>query len=97
MRIFRLPAEASLPVFLSIIRKDAIFLFAQEDQLLGGMTASQALTGVYLAGVLSPCLVTMLTIGRESSSVDAMKLVLRQAFFAVVFSVLLSWGAEWLI
>ena len=66
MGIFRLPAEAALPVILSSIRKDGLLLFA-EPETLAVLTPLQILTGVYLAGVLLPCLVTALTIEREQS------------------------------
>jgi ferrous iron transport protein B len=47
---------------------------------------------VYLAGVLLPCLVTALTIGREMSWRFAGRLVARQALAAAVFAALLAWG-----
>ncbi|WP_287240690.1 MULTISPECIES: hypothetical protein [unclassified Okeania] len=52
----------------------------------------QILTGVYLAGVLFPCLVTALTIAREQSFKFALMLMGRQAIAAIVFSLLLAWG-----
>ncbi|TWT96591.1 hypothetical protein [Neorhodopirellula pilleata] len=60
------------------------------------MTAVQTLTAVYLAGVLLPCLVTALTIGRETSWGTMCKLLGRQVAFAVVFSLCLAWGGRWL-
>jgi Fe2+ transport system protein B len=91
MGIFRLPAEAALPVILASIRKDGLLLFA-EPETLSLLAPSQILTGVYLAGVLLPCLVTALTIAREQSWPFALKLIGRQALAAVVFSLMLSWS-----
>ena len=91
MALFHLPAEAALPVVLASVRKDGILLFAEPD-LVEALTPLQVLTGVYLAGVLLPCLVTMLTIAREQSKHFVLKLIGRQALAATVFTVLLAWG-----
>jgi len=91
MGALNLPAEASLPVILASIRKDGLLLFAQADTV-SVLTPLQILTGVYLAGVLLPCLVTVLTIAREQSLRFAFKLIAQQAIAAIGFSVLLAWG-----
>ena len=88
---FNLPPEASLPIVLASIRKDGLLLFA-EPETLAMLTPLQVLTGVYLAGVLLPCLVTMLTIMREQSLRFALLLLGRQAIAGGVFSLLLAWG-----
>jgi ferrous iron transport protein B len=97
MRLFNLPPEAALPVVLSSIRKDGIFLFAADDGLAIAMTQLQALTAVYLAGVLLPCLVTALTIARETSWWSTAKLLARQAMFAIFFTLALAWGGLWFV
>jgi len=97
MRLFDLPAEAALPMVLSSIRKDGIFLFASDDGLAIPMTTTQTLTAVYLSGVLLPCLVTAMTIAKETNWRDTSKLLLRQAGFAMLFSALLAWGGKWLL
>lgn len=91
MGVFRLPTEAAVPIILASIRKDGLLLFA-EDDLLATLTPPQLLSGVYLAGVLLPCLVTVLTIAREQSPRFALFLMSRQAFAAIAFSVVLAWG-----
>jgi ferrous iron transport protein B len=91
MAFFHLPAEAALPVVLASIRKDGILLFAEPDPV-EALTPLQVLTEVYLAGVLLPCLVTVLTIAREQSGRFVLKLVGRQALAALVFTILLAWG-----
>ncbi|EGJ32000.1 MULTISPECIES: nucleoside recognition domain-containing protein [Moorena] len=88
---FNLPPEASLPIVLASIRKDGLLLFA-EPETLAMLTPLQVLTGVYLAGVLLPCLVTLLTITREQSLRFALLLLSRQAIAAIFFSLLLAWG-----
>ena len=88
---FNLPPEASLPIVLASIRKDGLLLFA-EPETLASLTPLQVLTGVYLAGVLLPCLVTLLTIMREKSSRFALLLLGKQAIAAIIFSWLLAWG-----
>jgi Fe2+ transport system protein B len=93
MAIFRLPASAALPVLLASIRKDGILLFAQQDGI-ATLSSVQLITGVYLAGVLLPCLVTILTICREVSLRFALKLLARQATFAVLFSIVLAWASS---
>jgi hypothetical protein len=91
MGLFGLPSEAALPVILASIRKDGLLLFAEPDTL-ALLTPLQILTGVYLAGVLLPCLVTALTIAREQSVRFAVGLMARQAIAAIAFSMLLAWG-----
>ena len=88
---FNLPPEASLPIVLASIRKDGLLLFA-EPETLAMLTPLQVLTGVYLAGVLLPCLVTLLTITREQSLRFALLLLSKQVIAAIVFSLLLAWG-----
>ncbi|MGK7882206.1 MAG: nucleoside recognition domain-containing protein [Crocosphaera sp.] len=88
---FNLPPEASLPIVLASIRKDGLLLFA-EPETLAMLTPLQVLTGVYLAGVLLPCLVTLLTIMQEKSSRFALLLLGKQAIAAMVFSLFLAWG-----
>jgi len=95
MGLFGLPPEAALPVILASIRKDGLLLFAEPDTL-ALLTPLQILTGVYLAGVLLPCLFTALTIAREQSVRFAMGLMARQAIAAIAFSMLLAWGGRWL-
>lgn len=94
MQIFRLPPEAALPMILASIRKDGLLLFA-EPETLSALTPLQILTGVYLAGVLLPCLVTALTIAREQSLRFALALMGRQAIAATCFSLILAWGGYW--
>jgi Fe2+ transport system protein B len=91
MGLFNLPPEASLPIVLASIRKDGLLLFAEPESLVM-LNPLQVLTGVYLAGVLLPCLVTLLTIIREQSFRFALLLLGRQAIAAIVFSLLLAWG-----
>ncbi|MEM9347231.1 MAG: nucleoside recognition domain-containing protein [Planctomycetota bacterium] len=94
MALFGLPADSALAVILSSVRKDGIFLLATDDGLSFPMTAAQSLTAVYLAGVLLPCLVTALTIGKEMGWKPTSKILLRQAGFAVVFALILAWGGR---
>lgn len=91
MALFRLPTDAALPILLASVRKDGILLFA-DGQLATTHSPLHMLTGVYLAGVLFPCLVTTLTIAREQSWQFAMRLLLQQSSAAVIFSLLLAWG-----
>ena len=95
MAIFRLPPEAAPAVILASVRKDGILLLAQPG-VAASLSAVQLLTAVYLAGVLLPCLVTCLTIGREQGRAFALRLVGRQAAAATGFSALLAWGGAWL-
>ncbi|MBM3969334.1 MAG: ferrous iron transporter B [Planctomycetes bacterium] len=97
MSMFRLPAEAALPVLLASIRKDGILLFAGGEEtgsMAAAWTATQVLTAVYLAGVLLPCLVTALTIAREQSWRFAGKLLIRQALAASAFAAGLAWCGQ---
>lgn len=95
MAVFRLPAEAALPLALSAVRKDGILLLA-EPAACGALSALQLLTAVYLAGVAVPCLVTTLTAGREMGAKFALRMLGRQLLAAVFFTMLLAWGG-WLL
>ncbi|MFM7447604.1 MAG: nucleoside recognition domain-containing protein [Leptolyngbyaceae cyanobacterium] len=96
MGLFRLPPEAALPVILASIRKDGLLLFA-EPNTVSVLSPLQILTGVYLAGVLLPCLVTALTIAREQSPKFALRLMLRQTIAAILFAMILAWGGKFFI
>ena len=50
------------------------------------------MTAVYLAGILLPCLVTVLTIIREISWKFAAKLCARQMIWASGFGIIIAWG-----
>lgn len=89
MGLFNLPGESSLAVILGSIRKDGLLLLA-EPGVLDSLSAVQVLTGVYLAGALLPCAVTLLTIIREMSWTFAVKMAARQAAAAVAFAMLLA-------
>ena len=100
MSLFRLPPEAALAIVLGAVRKDGIAIGLLDsdwhalkvpmDQPL------QILTVVYLAGVLLPCLVTMLTVAREMRPSFAFKMIARQASFAALFSLLIAWGGHFI-
>jgi ferrous iron transport protein B len=97
MAAFNLPAAAAWPVVLASIRKDGIFLLTSSLTGTTPTTTAQVLTGVYLAGVLFPCLVTCLQIGRELGPLKALRLIAQQASFAIGFSLILAWGAAWFL
>lgn len=97
MAVFDLPPHTALAVVLASVRKDGILLLAADAGPSFQMTAAQALTAVYLAGVLLPCLVTAMTIGRETGWKATLKLLARQAGFAILFSLILAWGGRWLV
>ena len=89
LQLLNLPGEAALPVILSCVRKDGILLFAERG-LAAELSPWQLLTGVYLAGVLLPCLVTVSTIAREQSWSFAGRLLVRQLAAAWAFTALLA-------
>ena len=96
MALFNLPGDAAVAVVLGSIRKDGLAIALLDSDWAALKvplsTPVQVLTAVYLAGVLLPCLVTLLTIAREFSLTDAAKLCLRQVTAAAAFSLLLAWG-----
>lgn len=94
---FRLPGETALPVLFASVRKDGIFLLAADSEALSSMDAVQVLTAAYLAGVFLPCLVTALTIARETNWRLMSGLLLRQSGAAFVFGWVLAWGGRWFI
>jgi ferrous iron transport protein B len=90
MAAFRLPNEAAVAIVCSAIRKDAILLFSNDPGFIH-LRSGQILTGVYLAGVMLPCLVTALTIARERTVKFALTLMARQAVAAILFGLILAW------
>lgn len=101
MVLFRLPPEAVLAVVLGAVRKDGLaigLLDGEWNALKVPMDAPlQVLTAVYLAGVFLPCLVTLFTVVREMRLGFALKMVSRQAGFAVLFSLLIAWGGYFIL
>ncbi len=95
MAVFNLPSEAALAVVLGCVRKDGLavgLLDADWETLKAPLeTPAQILTVVYLAGVLLPCLVTVLTVAKELRPGFALKMIGRQAFFAVLFALCIAW------
>jgi len=96
MLVFNLPPEAALAVALGSVRKDGLaigLLDSEWGELKVALDSpSQVLAAAYLAGVLLPCLVTLLAIGREMGSGFAAKLALRQAVWVSGFSLAIAWG-----
>jgi len=100
MALFRLPGEAATAIALGSVRKDGIAIGLLDN---GGSTLKvalespvQVLTAVYLAGVLLPCLVTMVTIAREMQWSFAARLCFRQIAWASAFSLTIAWLGSWL-
>ena len=89
MKFFNLPEDASLAIIFGSIRKDGLLLLA-EPNLVSSLSAIQILTGVYLAGTLLPCIVTFLTVIREMSWIFAIKMVGKQIFAVVAFTLVLA-------
>ncbi len=95
MALFDLPPQAVIAIVLGSIRKDGIAIGLLDPSWnslkVPAMTSGQLLTSVYLAGLLLPCLVTLLTIARELGGAQAVKLAFRQAAWVVVFSIGIGW------
>ncbi|MEM1058686.1 MAG: nucleoside recognition domain-containing protein [Verrucomicrobiota bacterium] len=96
MALLRLPPEAASAVVLGSVRKDglAIGLLEGDFSALKVPLESpvEVLTAVYLAGVLLPCLVTLLAVAREMRPAFALKMAGRQAAFAFAFAVIIAWA-----
>ncbi len=95
MAVFNLPPEAALAVVLGSVRKDGLAIGLLDGDW-GALkvpldTPVQVLTAVYLAGVLLPCLVTLLAVAREMRPGFALKMVGRQAGCAAFFSICIAW------
>ncbi len=92
MAVFALPADAAMPTALAAIRKDGILLLA-EAGTVASLSATQLLVATFLAGTLLPCLVTVMTIGRELGLRFAGKLVVQQSAFAVAVAAAVGWAS----
>ncbi len=85
-----LPAEASLGILFSILRKDGILLFNEGNgQLLLGLTSMELFILVYLASTLSACLVTLFAIAKDVSKSIAFQIATKQAVTSIASSLLL--------
>jgi Fe2+ transport system protein B len=93
MSIFNLPDEASLAIIFGSIRKDGLLLLGESD-LVNSLSPVQILTGVYLAGILLPCVVTVFTVIREMSWRFALKMITRQSITAIIFTLLLAHSTQ---
>lgn len=101
MAIFNLPPQAAVAVVFGSVRKDGIaigLLDSDWSSLKVPLDSSvQVLTAVYLAGVLFPCLVTVITVAKEIRPSFALKMVGRQASYAAFFSLCIAWLGALLI
>jgi ferrous iron transport protein B len=85
-----LPADASLGILFSILRKDGMLLFNEGNgQLLTGLTSIELFILVYIASTLSACLVTLFAIGKDVSKSIALQIASKQAMTSVVSTLLL--------
>ena len=95
MAAFNLPPEAALAIILGSVRKDGIaigLLDSDWNSLKVPLDSPfEILTAVYLAGVLLPCLVTVITVIREMQMRFALKMVVRQVAYAAFFSLCIAW------
>jgi len=95
LALFNLPGDAATAVILGAVRKDGIaigLLDSANGTLKVALSSpAQVLTAVYLAGVLLPCLVTVVTIAREMRWKFATKLCARQMLWAAGFACLIAW------
>ncbi len=91
MALFGLPADVALTVVLASVRKDGIALLTADGAGAVALSPLEVLVAVYLAGVLLPCLVTTVTVARETSARWALKTVTRQAAAALVFAAAIAW------
>jgi ferrous iron transport protein B len=89
MQLFALPPDTGLAVVLASIRKDGVLILVKGTSF-ASLSPLQVLTATYLAGVLTPCLVTLLAVARETNSRFAARLLAKQAVAALVFSVIIA-------
>ena len=92
MAVVALPADAAMPTALAAVRKDGILLLA-EAGTVASLSATQLLVATFLAGTVLPCLVTLITIGRELGPRFAGRLVVQQSAFAVTVAATVAWAS----
>jgi len=86
-----LPAEAAVGLVFSMIRKDGILLFNEENMaLLTSMSTFQLFLVVYLASTFSACAVTFWTIAKELGVKEALALSGKQMITSFTSAFLLS-------
>lgn len=95
LTVVRLPSDVVVPITAATLRKDGLLLMA-EPSVLAGLDDAQLLAALLLAGALVPCLVTVVTIGRERTATVAVRLVAMQACLTILLAATVSWlGAGW--
>ena len=92
MAVLALPASTAMPTVLVAVRKDGILLLA-EAGTVASLSATQLLVATFLAGTVLPCLVTVITIGRELGMRLAGRLVVQQSAFAVAVAATVGWAS----
>lgn len=101
MSAINLPEGAAIAVILGAIRKDGLAIglidSGAQGVKLAEVTDLQLLCTVYLAGVMLPCLVSLLTIIREMRWQFATQMVIRQISWAIIFTMSISWGFAWVM
>ncbi len=66
LALMQLPADAAGGILFSVLRKDGMLLLNQnEGAMILAMSAGQLLVLVYLASMLTACLVTLWTVRKE--------------------------------
>ncbi len=79
LALFSLPAEASLGIIFSILRKDGILLFYEGNgSMLLGLSSMELFVLVYIASTFSSCLVTLFAIGKDVSRRFAGEIAIKQ-------------------
>jgi Fe2+ transport system protein B len=98
MAVLKLPGQVGEAVVLSAVRKNGMAAVLVDGA--GGLkaplnSASQVLAAVFLAGVLVPCIVTVLAIGRELGWRKLGTMLARQAIAACLITAGIAWSGAW--
>lgn len=97
LSLFSLPVEAAPGLIFSFIRKDGLLVLNEgQGSLLMEMSIGQVFILVYLASTLSACLVTLVTISKETSWKTALSIGWKQMLTSVVSAAVVAVGLSFI-
>ena len=97
LNLLGLPGETAPGVIFSLIRKDGLLVLnADSGSLIANLTSAQIFILVWLSSTLSSCLVTVATIAREFSPRIAAAIAGRQAFTALLSTLIIATALRFL-
>ena len=89
--LFGLPADVAPALLFSVVRKDGLLLLNHsQGSAAAALTTGSLFLTVFMASTLTPCLVTMATVGKELGFATALRITWQQLATALLASLSIS-------